>query len=144
MLSPRVENGVSLFIKKLNGGYAKYFNEKYKRIGALFAGKYKKISIENESHFIHLPYYIHCNPLDLTTYQWREREISDYRSALRSLASYRWSSHLDYLGKRNFPSVTNREFLLGFFGGTDEYRNAMENWLETMDTEKIKEIMLEN
>ena len=28
MLSPRVENGVSLFMKKLNGGYVNYFNKK--------------------------------------------------------------------------------------------------------------------
>ena len=35
LLSPVRENGIPLFMKKLNMGYAKYFNEKYSRDGAL-------------------------------------------------------------------------------------------------------------
>ncbi len=31
LLSPVVENGIALFIKKLNGGYSRYFNEKNER-----------------------------------------------------------------------------------------------------------------
>ena len=68
LLSEIAENGISLFMKKFNGGYAKYFNEKYKRDGVLFEGRYKRIIIKNEAHFIHLPYYIHLNPLDSVSY----------------------------------------------------------------------------
>ena len=72
LVTPKVENGVALFMKKLNGGYAKYFNTRYERSGALFQGKYKRVVIEGEAHFIHLPYYIHFNPLDLIAPEWRE------------------------------------------------------------------------
>jgi putative transposase len=144
MISPRVENGVSRFMHKLDMGYSKYFNMKNKRKGALFEGRYKGIPIVDQAHFIHLPYYIHCNPLDFFVPEWREREISNYMDALRFLESYRWSSHLDYLGKKNFPSVTNREFLLEFFGGTTGYQEKIALWLKDMDLKNEREITLED
>lgn len=143
LISPRVDKGVSLFMKKLNGGYAKYFNEKYKRSGALFQGKYKRIIVNKDAHFIHLPYYIHLNPLDLILPEWRERELNNFAKAIKFLDSYRWSSHLDYLGKNNFPSITNRKLLLDFFGGEKGYENSIKNWLGQLDFSNIKGLILE-
>ena len=122
LLSPRVENGISRFMKKLNMGYAKYFNQKYKRKGALFEGRYKSVAINTESHFIHIPYYIHLNPLDFVSPDWRNRTIKNSKAAIEFLENYRWSSFLDYLGRKNFPSITNRSFLLKFFKGTGNHR----------------------
>jgi len=147
LLKPKKDAGVAEFIKKINGGYAKYFNNKYKRGGALFQGKYKSILIKNESHFIHLPYYIHLNPLDLKFPEWRSNEIKNYEEAMKFLESYRWSSFPDYINKKNFPSVTQREFLLEFFEGPEQYKKDTLKWLKEMDLEEtreeIKEIMLE-
>jgi REP-associated tyrosine transposase len=134
LLSPLVDRGIPRFMQKLNMGYSKYFNQKYERTGTLFEGRYKSVPIIEETHFIHIPYYIHCNPLDLAMPEWRERTLPDYGDALRFLQSYRWSSHLDYWGERNFPSVTNREFLSEFFGGTNAYREKIENWLKDMES----------
>lgn len=143
LLSPRIEGGIPLFMKKLNMGYAKYFNEKYDRSGALFEGRYKSVLVTKEAHFIHLPYYIHFNPLDLEMPGWRDGEIKNYKAAIGFLENYRWSSHLDYLGKKNFPSVTNRELLLEFFGGHKEYRKRIEEWLHDIDLELVSAIALE-
>ena len=143
LVTPRVENGVSLFMKKFNGGYAKYFNTKYKRDGALFQGRYKKVLVKTDAHFIHLPYYIHLNPLDMVAPEWRDRKIKDYDKAIKFLESYRWSSHPDYLGKENFPSVTNRTLLLGFFGGEEKYKKSTEKWIEQLDIGNIKKSILE-
>ena len=143
LLSPRVEHGVSLFMKKLNGGYAKYFNEKYKRSGALFQGKFKSVQVTDETHFIHLPYYIHLNPLDLISPEWREREIKNIKKTMDFLDKYRWSSHLDYCGQKNFPSVTQRGFLLGFFEGEKKYKDAIKDWLKNLDLSDGKSLFLE-
>ena len=142
-LSPVVENGVPLFIKKLDGGYARYFNEKYKRKGFLFEGRYKKIIVKDEAHFTHLPYYIHMNPLDLIAPEWREKKLHNFARAMKFLNSYRWSSHLDYAGKKNFPSVTDREFLLEYFGGSDQYKRGITKWLKELSLEDIHNLMLE-
>ena len=65
MLAPKIENGIPLFMQKVNMGYSKYFNQKYEREGALFQGRYKNILITNNTHFLNLQFYIHFNPLDL-------------------------------------------------------------------------------
>lgn len=143
LLSARVEDGIPKFMKKLNMGYARYFNEKYERSGALFEGRYKRISVKTDAHFIYLPYYIHLNPLDLVTPGWRNRELKDCDKAMKSLDSYRWSSHLDYTGIKNFPSITQREFLLKFFGDSNKYKKSIKGWLKEIDSENLKGMSLE-
>ena len=143
LISPRIEDGIVKFMRKLDMGYAKYFNLKYKRKGTLFESRYKSILVKQESHFYHLPYYIHLNPLDLKFPEWRKGELRNYREALKFLEKYRWSSHLDYTGKKNFPSVINRKFLLEVFGGEKEYRRSTKRWLKDLELEGIKNLMLE-
>jgi len=137
LLSPIVDGGISKFMKKVNMGYAKYFNKKYKRDGALFEGRYKSILIKNEAHFYYLPYYIHFNPLDLICPEWREGRLNNYKQALLFLKNYRWSSHLDYSGQHNFPSVTNRKFLLDIFGGEEKYKKGSDSWLRGLRSDKL-------
>jgi len=143
LLRPRIEGGVVKFMRKLNIGYSKYFNEKNQRTGALFEGRYKSVLVESQSHFIHLPYYIHLNPLDMEAPEWRERKINNLGKALEFLEDYKWSSHLDYLGKENFSSVTQRDFLLEVFGGEKGYGKMLKNWLKKLSLNKLKGVSLE-
>ena len=116
LVSERVENGISHFLRKLNIGYAKYFNEKYQRNGTLFQGRTKKILIEHDAQFNYILHYIHLNPLDYLkgAEQWRIRSkkkcIASVEMAVKYLDEYRWSSYQDYCGKKNFPSVVLMEF----------------------------------
>ena len=130
MLSPRTERSIPQFMKKLNAGYAKYFNKKYERVGALFQGRYKQILVTDDTHFLHLPFYIHFNPLDLSYPEWRDNKISDSKKALEFLKSYRWSSHLDYLGIKNFPSVLNKKLLTEVFDKEEDYKKLVRNYME--------------
>lgn len=127
LLSPLVENGIALFMKKLNMGYTKYFNERHNRSGALWQGKFKRILLENDAHFLYIPYYIHLNPLDLKFPEWRTGNIKNFNEALTYLNTYRWSSHLDYEGTRNFPSISHREFLSPLLGTKDNYEKNIKN-----------------
>lgn len=143
LLIQKEKGGITKFMRKLGIGYANYFNQKYQRSGTLFQGRYKLILIKNEPHFIYLPYYIHLNPLDLIMPEWRTRKIENYQKATKFLASYRWSSYLDYIGKKNFPSVIQREFLLKIFEGSENYRKGIKNWLKEMNLAKMKQLILE-
>ncbi len=143
MLSPVVERGLVRFMKKLNMGYVKYFNERCKRSGALFESRYKRILVENHAHFIHLPYYIHLNPMDLVAPEWRERNLKNYSEAIKFLNNYRWSSHMDYMDIKNFPSVLSKKFLNEFFGGSKNYKRDLSRWLKELSPEKISDIVLE-
>lgn len=143
LLSPCVEGGISLFMKKINMGYAKYFNERNERSGSLFQGKYKSIHITSDAHFLYLPFYIHLNPLDMHVPTWREQKISSQDKALAYLEKYRWSSHLDYLGIQNFPSVTNRTFFLGMFKGAEGYTNKFMKYVRQLDVSSVSDVSLE-
>ena len=143
LLRPKSDEGATKFIRKLNIGYVKYFNEKYKRSGALFEGRFKRILISDDAHFTYLPYYIHLNPLDLIMPEWRDGKISDCKKAMNFLENYRWSSFPDYIGKKNFPSVTQRKFLMDCFGGAERQKAGMINWLKEMEADDIKDIVLE-
>jgi len=125
LLSPISEGGISAFMQKFNMGYSKYFNERYKRTGVLWQGKHKKIRIERDAHFMYVPYYIHLNPLDYGMRSWREGRALDVTAALKKLRAYRWSSHLDYLGAKNFPSVVDKSELSELFGKSARYERGL-------------------
>ncbi|MDP3726244.1 MAG: transposase, partial [bacterium] len=143
LVSPLIDDGIPKFMKKLNMGYAKYFNEKYSRIGALWQGKYKSVAIQGDPHFSWIPYYIHFNPLDLVMPEWRERGIKNYKKAEEYLKTYRFSSHQDYLGIKNFPSITGRDMLLDFFGKEDGYKESVRYTLKNFSIGKISAVTLE-
>lgn len=126
MLSEVKEGGMAKFMKKLSMGYAKYFNEKYERSGALWQGKYKRILLDRDCHFQYLPFYIHLNPLDMSFPEWREGKLKNSKKALKKLEQYRWSSHLDYLGSKNFPSVIHSALLNKVFNETTNYKRCVE------------------
>ncbi|MBI4600059.1 transposase [Candidatus Uhrbacteria bacterium] len=131
ILTPCVERGISRFMQKVNIGYVKYFNEKYKRPGTLFQGKTKKVPIENEAHFYHILHYVHLNPLDYLkgATEWRERTVEDADAAIAYLKKYRWSSYLDYCGVKNFPSVISRDLFGEVFG---DYEKELLSYLKSM------------
>lgn len=125
LVSEAIENGISLFMQKLNMGYTKYFNERYERSGALWQGKYRKVSIARDAHFLYIPFYIHLNPLDYVMPEWRDGGVQNVKEALKHLETYRWSSHLDYLGIRNFPSITRRNELQELLGTRAAYERTV-------------------
>ena len=142
LLSERVEGGLSLFIRKLNVGYAKYFNERYDRSGTLFQGRTKKILIEHDAHFLYILHYVHLNPLDRheETAAWRSQRIPDIPQTLSQLADYRWSSYLDYAGVKNFPSILTTTLFNESLGGATR---ALTRYLEAMDHTHIQALTLE-
>jgi len=137
VLKQRRKGGIVKFMQKLGTGYTNYFNKTYERVGGLFQGRFKAVLVSEDAHFINLPFYIHANPLDLI--YGSSTPIDSF------IENYRWSSFPDYIGKKNFPSITSRKFLLDFFGGEKEYKKVSQDWVKERNekSEEIKEIILE-
>ncbi len=142
LVSERVEGGLTKFLMKLNVGYAKYFNKRYERTGTLFQARTKKIRIESDAHFLHILHYIHLNPLDFLkgASDWRDLRIQNRAAALKHLERYRWSSYLDYCGKKNFPGIITTNIFGDFFGN---YRHAIETYIKDLEVESIQDFLLE-
>ena len=145
LLSERVEGGISLFLRKLNVGYANYVNQRYERKGTLYRGRTKKILIEDEAHFLYILHYLHLNPLDYLqgAEKWRLRSKSGIRNVdevLEYLDSYRWSSYLDYAGKKNFPSILTSSLFSDSLGN---YNDALNEYLRDAEYDGTTEFVLE-
>jgi putative transposase len=123
------DNGIPEFMKKVCGGYGRYFNQKYSLKGYVFQNRFKDVHIENDEQLRNVSNYIHNNATSLIEPGWKENGIKDINKALEFLENYKWSSLQDYIGKVNFPSVTQRDFLLEFFGCEQKYKEEIKNWV---------------
>lgn len=54
---------ISLIMKRILTKYARWYNIKYGRSGALIANRYKSVPVEINEYFLHLIRYIHQNPI---------------------------------------------------------------------------------
>lgn len=142
LLSEIEEGGITTFIRKLNIGYAKYFNERYKRVGTLFQGRTKKIHVNSDAYFLHILHYIHLNPLDFVkgAESWRTLKIKSAKDALRHLEEYRWSSYLDYCGRKNFPSVLTKDLFKDVFRN---YEQTITSYMKDIELASVKPFLLE-
>lgn len=129
LLKQLKDGGISKFMKKVGTGYASYFNKKYRRMGHLFQARFGAVHIRTEEQFKNVFVYIHTNPASLIAPEWKEKGIEDSKKVIQFLENYRWSSYLDYIGKKNFPSITNRELLTKILGGEKGCREFVESWI---------------
>ena len=136
------DGGITKFMRKLGTGYAMYFNQKNKRNGVLFQGKFKAIPIENDNYLIHLSRYIHINPIEFTEPDWKTKGIKNWNEAGEFLKHYRWSSYLDYIGIKNFPSIINKNVINSLFSGESSYENFIGRFVGG-DSEVINNLILE-
>ena len=128
LLKQLKENGISEFMRKM-GGYVSYFNQKYQRKGHLFQNRYKDVHIEDDEQLKTTFVYVHTNPVSLVEPGWKEKGIKDLAKTKDFIEKYKWSSYADYLGGKNFPSLTSRDFMLELMGGGQGCRDFVNGWL---------------
>lgn len=121
-------NGISEFMKKVSGGFAKYSNDKYERKGHLF-NKFYPVHIKNDEQLKTVFTYVHTNLISLIEPGWKEKGVENPEKVKKFLENHKRHSYPDYLSKKNFPSVTDREFLLELMGGIEGCKAAVDNWI---------------
>ncbi len=125
------DRGIIRFMIKLNTGYGGYFNRKYGRQGPLLLRRFTAVHIKTDEQLKTVFVYIHANPISFTEPKWKEFGINNPNRVIKFLEEeYRWSSYFDYLGKKNFPSLTERKFLLKIMGDEQGCRDFIENWVK--------------
>jgi len=115
-----LEDGISLFMKKVNTGYAYYLNKKYNKSGYVFQGRYKSVRVINDSQLVHLTKYIHLNPIKIISI----KKGIDISEALRE---YPWSSYCDFIGLNKYPHLCKSD-IINHWGGVDEYKKSINIW----------------
>ena len=129
LLKQLKENGITKFISKVGTGYAGYFNRKYERKGYFFQNRFSSVHVKDDNQLKIVFTYVHTNSISLIEPKWKEIGIENSEKVVEFLENYKWSSYRDYLGKKNFPSVTERNFMLEIMGGEQGCREFIENWV---------------
>ena len=103
---------ISLIMKRILTKYARWYNIKYKRSGALIANRYKSVPVEVDEYFLHLIRYVHQNPLKA--------------GIVENIKDYPYSSYNEYLSG---CILTNTEFVLSMLNLPEfvEFHSMMEN-----------------
>ena len=81
----------SKLISRACTSYAKYINQKYKKVGHVFQDCFKANTIDTDEQLIWTSAYIHMNPVKDTL--------------VKEPSEYKWSSYNDFIGKRNLSIV---------------------------------------
>ena len=103
LVKQETRNAITKFARSLSNAYVRYFNDRYKRVGALFQGKIKGVLVDSDAYLLHLSRYIHQNP----------EEVWD-----KGLRDYPYSSYAEYLGFRNTQWIYP-EIVLDFFSSSE-------------------------
>jgi len=128
----KIEKGASIYSQKITSGYTQYFNLKNNRNGVLFQGKSKIIPIQADAHFLHIPYYILSNPIELIEPGWKEKGIKDLKKIINFLENYKYSSFPDLIGKNNFPEIINKELFYEIYNTNEKkFKKDFIEWLKS-------------
>lgn len=104
---------ISLIMKRILTKYARWYNIKYGRSGALIANRYKSVPVEVDEYFLQLIRYVHQNPI--------KAGIVD------ELGAYPYSSYVEYI---NDADLTDTTFLFEMISKNEfiDYHKEVDNF----------------
>ena len=115
VLKQESEDGISKFMQKLGTSYTMYFNQKYKRSGSLFQGKFKANIIDGEFGLPVLSVYVNLNYI--------HHRINPKSSLVKS-------SIFEYTGEESRDLICNKDEVRGVIaeiGTVIEYKEFAKN-----------------
>ncbi len=90
-------------MRELNGVYTQGLNQRYRRVGHLFQGRYKAIIVEKDNHLMSLCRYVVLNPVRIGLIEKPEQ--------------WRWSSYRAIIGLVKRASFLTIDWILSQFDG---------------------------
>ena len=125
------DNGISRFISNVQNSFAKIYNLKNDRNGALFQNSFKAKRAETEEQFLHISRYIHLNP------------VTSYIIEFKNLETYPYTSFPYYAGENSNLTV-NIEVILGLIGSKENYTQFVSDQVEYQrELALIKDLIIE-
>ena len=96
-------------MRLLLSSYARYFNERYGRVGHLFQGRFSSEPVETDEYLLRAVRYIHLNP-----------QVAGIELA----STYQWSSYREYMGVSGICTTELVADLLGDAKGFAAFHSA--------------------
>jgi len=130
ILEELAEGGISEFMKRLGGGYSRYFNEKNKRSGALFQGKFKAVHIESNEQLLHTSAYVNLN-------NKVHKKFDGTRKHFLDLIPNR-SSWNEYIKKDNKFNICEKGIILEQFKNQNDYQKFAEETIRDINEKRYE------
>jgi len=109
LATPETQDGLPQMMQAVGRRYVRYFNDRQKRTGTLWEGRYKSTLIQTERYLLACMAYIDLNPV---------------RAGMVAQAKdYPWSSHAHYIGLR-IDKLLTPHALVWAMGNTPFAREA--------------------
>lgn len=123
--------GISQYMKRVSGGYSRYFNLKHKRTGTLFEGNFKAKHIGDNNYLLHVSSYVNLND-----------KVHNSGHQVTDVVRSSWD---EYCGIEGF---CQKNGILEQFSSNKEYKNFSLRNLPDMkairkDYSELKDILLE-
>src|SRR5215813_8642796 len=96
------DGNLSKGMRQLNGVYTQAFNERHRRVGHIFQGRFKGILVQKDSHFMEVCRYVVLNPV-------RAKAVSHP-------GQWKWSSYRATAGRMSAHGCLTVEEVLSHFG----------------------------
>ena len=130
ILKQKPNGSISRFMQKLSTGYSMYCNNKYKREGTLFEGRFKAEHVDNDRYLKYLFSYIHLNPVNIIDASWKEDGIKNKSNAFKFIKDYQFSSFQDYIGvDRSQTKIVNIKAFPDYFQNKKSFEEELFDWL---------------
>jgi putative transposase len=98
--------------------------------GHLFQSRFQAVHVKTNDQLQIVFVYIHANPVSLVEPKWKEVGVKNTNKIIKFIENYKWSSYLDYFDKKNFPSLTSREFLGNVIGKNEKCKKFVNDWIK--------------
>lgn len=108
----------------LFNGYTQAYNKMYDRMGSLFMHSFKRQEITSDSYFTKVIHYIHANPV--------------HHGFVKAIIDWPWSSY-PTLKAGESSAWLDTEFVLGWFGGKDQFIEFHQQPIEVRTPDHVPE-----
>jgi putative transposase len=136
------DRGIEKLMQRIGTGYTNYFNNKNKRPGSLFQGRFKAIHVDSNEYLLHLSAYVNLND--------RVHQLGSPASKLvNSMSSWReYTDKINKTGGNAKRGICEKEIIFGQFRSKSEYKVFAVDSLKAIRERKdelrdIREMLLE-
>lgn len=110
-----IDAPLSQIMQRIQQVYTQWYNRKYNRTGHVFQQRYKALLCDKDSYLLQLIKYIHNNPV---------------KANLEGEIEYKWSSHINYIGKKK-SRIVDINYVLSLF--SENINIAVKQYLQYMN-----------
>jgi REP element-mobilizing transposase RayT len=122
------ETLLSQFIGRLFQTYTQAYNRQQKRIGPLFAGRFRCVHVDAEEYLLHLCRYVHLNPV--------------VAGLVARPEDWPFSNYLEWIGRRE-GTLVDRALIEAYFDTPEAYIAFVQAELSDQMAKKLKPYLLD-